>query len=306
MSTKIDTLTEQQLADRQLGIGGSDVAAILGLSPWKSPLDVYLEKVGEAGPIAANERMYWGQRLESIVADEYCTRHDRQVRRKRQTVVHKQYPWMRANIDRIVVNLDRLLECKTTGERNADRWGEPGSDEIPELYMAQVQHYLVVTGRQVADVAVLIGGQEYRDYTVEADREIRDLLLEEENRFWHDHVEARIPPAPRSVEEAARLWPSSRAAEVFATPEVEAACARLAEIRDEKKALEADEKEQKLLIQSQMGEADTLRDPDGRRTLATWSSNEQRALDTKALRAQYPELAEQFDKVTTVRRFLLK
>lgn len=306
MSTKIDTLTEQQLADRQLGIGGSDVAAILGLSPWKSPLDVYLEKVGEASPTQPNERMLWGQRLESLVADEYCTRHDRQVRRKRQTVVHKQYPWMRANIDRIVVNLDRLLECKATGERNADLWGEPGTDEIPELYMAQVQHYLIVCARPVIDVAVLIGGQEYRDYTVEADREIHDMLLDEEHRFWHEHVEARIPPAPRTIEEAAKLWPKHTDASVIATPDVEEACTHLAQIKEDKKEIEAQEKHWRLIVQKAMGEAGVLLDQDGKRPLATWKHQQQRQLDAKALRAAHPEIAEQFERVNEFRKFLLK
>jgi len=306
MGMKIDTLSEQQIAERQHGIGGSDVAAILGMSPWKSPLDVYLEKIGEAGYQPANERMYWGQRLESLVADEYCTRNKREVRRKHQAVVHKRYPWMRANIDRVVLNLDRLLECKTTSERNADRWGEPGSDQIPELYMAQVQHYLIVTGRGVADVAVLIGGQEYRDYTVEADGAIRDMLLEEENRFWHEHVEARVPPAPRSVEEAAKLWPKHTDASAIATADVQQAIEHLHSMREDKKEIEAQEKHWKLVVQQAMGDAGVLLDPDGKQQLVTWKHQEQRQLDTKALRNDHPELASEYERINSFRRFLLK
>jgi len=303
---QIDTLSEQQLADRRLGIGGSDVGAILGLSPWKSPLDVYYEKIGEAGPSMASERMYWGQRLEAVVAEEYCARHQRQVRRKKQTIVDKRRPWMRANIDRIVLRLDRLLECKTTGERNADQWGEPGSDQIPTLYMAQCQHYLVVTELPAIDVAVLIGGQEYRDYTVESDPEIRDMLIEEEHRFWHEHVEARVPPAPRSVEEAARLWPRHSDASAIATPEVEDACRRLAEIKAAKSELEREEKERKLEVEQAMGEAGVLLDADGRRTLAAWKHEQRSSIDTKALKSEQPEIAERYQRTTDMRRFLLK
>lgn len=306
MSTQIDTLSEKQLADRKLGIGGSDVAAILGISPWKSPLDVYLEKVGEAKPSASNERMYWGQRLEGLVADEYSRRTGNKVRRRNSTIVHSNYPWMRANIDRLVVNLDRLLECKTTGERNADQWGEPGTDQIPDLYMAQVQHYIVVTNREAVDVAVLIGGQEFRQYTVEGDREIADMLLEEENRFWHEHVLAGVPPAPRSVEEAAKLWPKHTDRSVIADTHVADAWQQLKETQEEKKRLESEEKELKLQIQQHMGDAAVLLDRDGRKQLATWKYQQQKRLDTKALKTEHPDLAEQYEAVNEFRRFLLK
>lgn len=303
---KSDTLTEQQIADRRHGIGGSDVAAILGLSPFKSPLDVYLEKVGEADSTEENERMYWGSRLESLVADEYSLRHDRKVRRRHQAVVHKKYTWMRANVDRIVINLDRLLECKTTSERNADLWGEPGTDQIPELYMAQVQHYIIVAQHAAIDVAVLIGGQEYRDYTVEADPEIRDMLLEEENRFWHEHVLAGVPPAPRSIEEAARLWPRHVDRSVIATDEVVAAIERLQAIKERGKEVEAEEKAAKLEIQQHMGDAGVLLDPDGRKPLATWKANEVTRLDGKRLRDEHPEIAQEYTNTTTQRRLLIK
>lgn len=303
---KSDTLTEQQIADRRHGIGGSDVAAILEMSPFKSPLDVYLEKIGEADSTQENERMYWGSRLESLVADEYSLRHDRKVRRRHQAVVHKKYTWMRANVDRIVINLDRLLECKTTSERNAELWGEPGTDEIPELYMAQAQHYLIVTGRPVIDVAVLIGGQEYRDYTVEADREIHDMLIEEEHRFWDEHVLRGVPPAPRSVEEAQRLWPKHTDRSVLADDPVVEVVNRLREVKDEQKRLEADEKDLKLHIQQYMGDAAVLFDPDGQKPLVTWKSNDVTRLDGKRLQAEQPHLAKQYMATTTQRRLLVK
>lgn len=306
MNRQADTLTDKQLADRAQGIGGSDVAAILGLSPWKSPLDVYLEKTGEAVPVEANERMLWGQRLEGLVADEYARRHDRQVRRKRQTIVHKRYDWMRANIDRIVIELNRDLECKTTGERNADLWGEPGSDEIPELYMAQVQHYLIVRDREVIDVAVLIGGQEYRDYTVEADAEIRDMLVEEEHRFWHEHVLAGVPPAPRTTEEAARLWPKHTDASVIADDLLAKIIEDLKGLQEKRKRLEAEEKAAKLEIQQHMGEAGTLLDPDGQKPLVTWKSTDVTRLDTKAIQKDHPDLAGRYSVTQTQRRLLLK
>jgi putative phage-type endonuclease len=137
MSAAINTAAmsrEDWLRERRRGIGGSEAAAILGLSPWATPLDVYLDKIGEGEDVEETEAMYFGTILEGVVADEFSRRTGLKVRRRNALLTHPDYPWMIANIDRMVVG-GGLLECKTCNAFN------PWNGVVPEHYQIQVQHY---------------------------------------------------------------------------------------------------------------------------------------------------------------------
>ncbi|HFD16301.1 MAG TPA: hypothetical protein ENJ38_08365 [Rhodospirillales bacterium] len=295
--------------DRTRGIGGSDAAAILGLSPWKTPLEVYLEKIGERQPQPDTAATYWGRVLEDVVAEEYARRTGARLRRVNRTLAHPRHPIILANLDREIVAHERgpgVLEVKTAARRSDD-WGDEGTDEIPEHYLAQVQHYLGVTGRGWADVAVLfLGDRRFAVYHIRRDDELVEALFGEELRFWREHVEPRVPPEPRTIDDIRRRWPRHEAGKVLvAPPDVMEAAEQLAALRAELKALEAREKELLAAIQKAMGDAERLDAPDGR-TLATWKAVTGRRLDTGALRRAHPDLARQFERETESRRFLLK
>lgn len=214
------------LRARRTGIGGSDIAAILGLSRWSSPLDVYLAKRGEMAPTEDNEPMYWGRVLEDVVAREFVQRTGRRVQRVNAQMRHPEHPWMIANIDRAIpvegsrARLDHagrllgasgVLEVKTASAFAADDWrGDDGSDSLPVYYAAQCMWYLGVTGLQACDVAALIGGQRYVHRVVERDDETIAALIEHGRRFWHDHVLAGKPPEPRNGEDVAKLFARDR------------------------------------------------------------------------------------------------
>ncbi|WP_300259405.1 lambda-exonuclease family protein [Clostridium sp.] len=180
------------LRERQKGIGGSDIGAILGLNKYKTAFEVYLEKtepileVGEQ-----SESAYWGDQFEEVVAKEFEKRTGKKVRRDRRHFQNKDYPFMVANIDRRVVGEDAILECKTANQYLAKEWE---SEEVPASYLVQVQHYLAVTGASKGYIAVLIGGQKFIWKEVERDNELIEYIIEAEKEFWN-MVQEKTPPA---------------------------------------------------------------------------------------------------------------
>lgn len=182
---------EQWLADRRKGIGGSDVAAILGLNPWRSPFDVYLEKIDEAPPREVGEAAYWGGVLEDVVSREFAKRTGLKVQRRNALLQHPEHEFMVASLDREIVAKPRgVLEAKTTSAWNRDEWGD---DKAPDAYVLQVMHYLAVTGYTYGYLAVLIGGNNFRMARVDRDEELIAYLIEREAEFWR-RIETRTPP----------------------------------------------------------------------------------------------------------------
>ena len=201
---------EEWLKIRQTGIGGSDAAAVAGLSRFRSPLQVYMEKLGLTEPQEETEAMYWGKKLEDLVAEEFSIRTGMKLRRRNETLRHKDYPWMIAHVDRLIVGKDEGLECKTAGAYKADEWQ---GDDIPWEYAIQCYHYMAVTGYSAWWIAVLIGGNRFIYKRIERDEEIIANLIKIESDFWNNHVVKRIPPDPdgstASTEFVKSLYPKS-------------------------------------------------------------------------------------------------
>ena len=135
---------EEWLKVRKLGLGGSDMAAVLGLSPWRSPIDVWLDKTSDTVEEKESEPMYWGNVLEEVVAQEFAKRSGYKVRNNNFTLQSEEYPYLLANIDREIVGLDAGLECKTANAFKANEWD---GDNVPDAYYIQCQHYMAVTGK---------------------------------------------------------------------------------------------------------------------------------------------------------------
>ncbi|MCK5602613.1 YqaJ viral recombinase family protein [Candidatus Pacearchaeota archaeon] len=294
---------EQWLAERKLGIGGSDAPAVLGLSKWRTPLEVYQEKTGEIDTSGVDSpAMYWGRTLEPVVRQRYSDEEGVTVIVP-DAIVSEKYPFMRANIDGYT-NDGRLIEIKTA--RFPDGWGEPGTDEIPQMYLIQVQHCMIVTGLQVADVPVLISGQDYRKYIVEEDRELQQMIIDIEADFWNNHVLTNIPPEPVSLAEVQRRYVQSQDSIILANSEVRDAVAELNSVKRDKKQLEIDEERLKTIIMKFMGSNDKLMHGD--RLLTTWkSAKPSMRFDAKAFKAANPDLHKEFTKAgKPSRRFLVK
>lgn len=182
---------------RKTGIGSSDAAAAVGLSPYKSQLELWMEKTGRDGvlpkcdPKDESSATYWGNILEPIVAAHYTRRTGLRVRRVNAVLQHPNLTWMLANIDREVLGSGdvQILECKTAGIQGARLWREG----VPEYVEIQVQHQLAVTGKEAADVAVLLGGQTLEIHRIKRDDTLIARLIKLEAHFWQ-YVERDIPP----------------------------------------------------------------------------------------------------------------
>jgi putative phage-type endonuclease len=297
---------EDWLKERMAGIGGSDAAAVMGLSKWKTPLDVFLEKRGEiAADFVDSEPMKWGRLLEPVVRQEYAERSGQVVRLTPNEVIrHPKLPFMLCTPDGITES-GRLYEGKCA--RTSDGWGEEGTDQIPEAYWIQVQHSLIVTKLSVADVAVLIGGSDFRVYEVPADPDIHGTIIDIESAFWR-MVEAGEPPAPKTVEDAQRRFRSVRpGSERTATQEVEDIVGNLRSVRAQIAELEGIEEMHRALVMGFLGDAEVLTDLKGK-TLATWKQAKAATrFDTATFKADSPDLYAQYLKAgEATRRFLLK
>lgn len=182
---------QKWLQTRNAGIGGSDASVIVGLNPYKSPYQLWLEKTGqaEAPDLSGNQYIYWGHKNEANIADWFEEDTGKKVR-KLGTLRSRAHPFMIANVDRAVMGEDAGLEIKTAGVSQAKKWK---GDEIPDAYYCQCLHYLAVTGADRWYIAVLIGGNEAIRKTVERNDEDIKALIEAEKDFW-DHVVTRTPP----------------------------------------------------------------------------------------------------------------
>jgi len=290
---------------RATGIGGSDLAAVLGLSKWKTPLQLYREKRGECEDQPDNEPMRWGRALEDVIRQRYAEETGATV----EVPGHMRHPvhsFIVGHLDGIATlpnGQTVVLEIKTA--RHGEGWGEEGTDEIPQEYLLQVQHYLFVAGLDQADVAVLIAGSDFRIYRIKADAELQAMLLDACREFWQ-RVQDGNPPAPMSAADCQSLWPAPQRDEREASADTVAKVAELAAVRAQIADLESQKESLETAIKSELADASDL--TYGGRTLATWRSVKGRTtLDAKRLEQERPDVFATYARQgTPYRRFLLK
>jgi putative phage-type endonuclease len=173
---------------RKQGVGASEAAVAVGLSPWASPFDLWEQKRGLSDGVAFSERMEWGKRLEAVIAAKFSEEHEMSVYPNSYGVFRSdKYPFMQATPDYWLSGQSGLVECKTAAHEK--EW----QDGIPEQYMCQVQHTYAVIDVPIIWVAVLFGGNKYRDYEVPRDEAYINFLIAEEAEFWA-HVLDGTPP----------------------------------------------------------------------------------------------------------------
>ena len=212
MSAKILASTENMayedwLEYRKHGIGGSDASVVCGISRYKSPVELWMEKTDQLPSQEAGEAAYWGSQLEALVRAEFTKRTGIEVNQIKQLLQSGEHPFMLANLDGICEVPDVgtcIFEAKTASAFKADEW----EDTIPDEYQLQVQHYMAVTGCAGAYIAVLIGGNAFRWKFIERDEELISMLIELESAFWN-HVQDVTPP-PLDGSEASAKFLSER------------------------------------------------------------------------------------------------
>lgn len=298
--------TQDLVAERLTGLGGSDAAAIFGLSPWKSALDVYLEKTGAVPPedISSKPAVKHGADLEAVVASWYAEETGERVRRVNKTLRHPKYPFIIGHIDRDIVGKPKLLEVKCAGARAAAQWGPSGSQELPEHYRFQVMHYIAVKDYDAADLAAFLGVGDLRIYTIERDNEMIEAMIETLSEFWA-RIQERRPPEPQSLSDVAKLYPLATAEKsVVADAERAGFLNDIRVVREEIDALEAHESELKKWLQAFMGDAEVLLGPDGKK-LAQWKNETRSRFDSASFKEKHPELHAAFTSASTSRVFRL-
>jgi putative phage-type endonuclease len=297
----VDTRTldrGQWLEVRQGGIGSSDAATAVGLNPYKSQLELWIEKTGRvpANPESPgiDDPRYWGTMLEPFVAAAYQAKTGNKVRRINAVLQHPTFNFMLANIDREVVGSPevQILECKTAGEFGSRLW----RDGVPEYVQLQVQHQLAVTGKQAADVAVVLCGQQLEIHRIERDDEIIARLIVLETRFW-EMVQQNIEPPADGSESSARalrqIYLGNDTSLDFRQDE--ALCQTFSSLAALK--TELDDKEQlaerlKQTIQQAMGDGSRALFAAGEVTYKR--SKDGTSIDSKRLAADFPQIASQY------------
>ncbi|GIO25356.1 YqaJ viral recombinase family protein [Oceanobacillus sp. J11TS1] len=297
---------QEWLHERTKGIGGSDAGVVLGLNKWKTPFELWLDKTGQSEvEDTAGEAAYFGNLLEDVVAKEFEVRTGKKVRKNNFMLQHPEHSFIMANIDRKVVGENALLECKTANAFLAKDWE---SEEIPESYLVQVQHYLGVTGYEKAYIAVLIGGQKFIWKEIERDEELIQMIFDAEVHFWKHHVQGNIPPA-LDGSSAAEKFLKERYAEVEEGKTIDLAfdykdkLDNLLELKQQIKRLQEIAKQTENEIKYELKEAET-----GfvKNYQVNWKPVTQNRVDSKLLKNKYPDVYNSVLKQSQYRKFDVK
>lgn len=311
MSATVLTSTENMpyadwLEYRKRGIGGSDASVVCGISRYKSPVELWMEKTNQIPCQGAGEAAYWGTQLEAMVRTEFSKRTGVEVRRVLQLLQSAEYPFMLANLDGVCEHPDLgtcVFEAKTASAYKAGEW----DDAIPDEYMLQIQHYMAVTGYQGAYIAVLIGGNTFRWRFVARDEGLIASLIELEAGFWN-HVKDGTPPPLDGSNAAVRFlseqFPNSTPQSQIILPDTAAellrqyedACEQLEDIAQQKQQAEN-------LLKQMMGENEIGKLENH---IVTWKSIAQERLDSKTLKAEHPALYRKYTNRTSYRRFSVR
>ena len=266
--------TTQFHADRLTGLGGSDLGAILGLNPYRTPHDVWLEKTRRHTTEVDGIHLRHGQWNEQFIADEYTRATGLRTQRYNAMLRHPEAPLI-GHVDRLIVpegakvasykteiRTDRGLECKTASAFAAGRdseWGPSGTDQVPQSYLLQVAAYQALTGCPQWDLAALIGNADLRIYHFTRDLELEGYLIEEASRWWRDYVVSDTPPPPSSELEARQRWPGHTPGKVLdADPTLYTDLTTLARLKAEIRAKEKEEQALKDRILPALADAEVV------------------------------------------------
>lgn len=296
------------LERRRQGIGGSDIATILGLSTFSSELEVYYEKV-DGTEREQTEQMAIGQDIEAWILDRWDekTEKDGWIAEQRIIVRSDQHPFLLHSPDALLVepwgphqgwigSPGAIAGIEVKNIRSDQHW-----DPLPEYYMAQVQHGLLCSGLDRWIVVALVGGQKIITREVEPDIEWHGRIVAAAERFWTAHIVPNVPPEPDGSESANRAlerrWDTSAGkcevdAELWATYRLKKTVAEAAE-KDLHRAQQR--------IQAAMGDSE-IATVDGKK-VATWKVSTRSSVDVRRLREEEPKLAEKYQVTKPTRIF---
>lgn len=292
---------------RKESIGGSDCGSILGMNKWESPYSLWVKKVYPdliKEDQSENEFIYWGNELEDIVAKEFERRTNKKVRRHNYMMYHKNYDFISANVDRVVIGENALLECKTASEYKKGEWQD---DNVPGSYMAQCYHYMSVTGVDRVYIAVLIGGNHFVWKTIERDDEVIEQIIKKEVEFWNDYVVTKTPPpvdGSDATSEALNVfWQDTKNSSIVVEDSEASYFKAIQSINKQIKELQSEKKGYENSLKELLGENEKAV-TNGYE--ATWKPQQQKRIDSKRLKEEQPEIYEKYIKEVKSRPFKVK
>lgn len=273
---------------RHLRIGASDVAAILGISPFKTPYDVWCEKKQIEKYIAqeTTDAMKWGNILEPVVGN-YCKDYFStlpQLNIKQNDIIlyanqerplsqHPLFDFIGVELDGWIPSQNIPLEIKTANAFSASEWGESGTCDFPMYYVVQLATQCNVMGADKGILAVLIGGNTFKWYLYESNRELEEEILYKITRFWNENVLEDIPPAPTNIEDCKNIYRKvSLKSSLVADDNTKFIANEIKYIKESIKALEKKESELKYMIMANLREKENLIDENGV-LLCSWRQN---------------------------------
>ena len=303
ISTK-DLSHEEWLRYRKQGIGGSDAGAICGLNPYVSPMSIFYEKTSSEIEDYDNESMRQGRDLEDYVAQRFMEETGLKVRRSHAMYQSEEYPFMLANVDRLISGENMGLECKTASAYNSDKWI---GDSVPAHYELQCHHYMMVTGANAWYLAVVILGKEFKYKKIERDEELIQNLTVIEKDFWENHVLTDTIPDPDgsavSDEVISRYFPSALKKIIPLPYDLNEQLKRREEIILLSKKLTQEQNQIEQQIKLYMGEYEMAFNEHYR---VSWSNVDTVRIDSKRLKEERPDLYRDFAKSSQSRRFTVK
>jgi len=311
----MNAVTEQIKLDRSKFIGGSDAAAILGVSPWATPVELWMQKTGKAAPEPVDpvrERIFArGKKLEPVILDMVMDKlrergHDVQLIATNERYTDPEHSFMSCEIDfEMMLDGEHINgDCKSVIGFARKKWGEEDTEDVPIEYAAQFMHGLMITGRRRCLVAALIGLDDVAIYWVNRDDETIAAMREKEVAFWNDHVQGDTPPDTFTFDDVKALFPGDNGLSIDATPELAIKVKELAGVKAQIQDLEEAEEVLKHDIADFINPFAILKF-DGKE-IASWKAQSAARFDVKAFQEAEPELAAKFIKTTTTRVLRLK
>ena len=298
--------------DRSKYIGGSDIGALLGLSKFKSPLEVWMEKTGKEIKKLDSMPLRFGSFAEGFVASEYSRATGFELMHDESIYLHPEHSFMSAHIDRFVLDggasaPSRILECKTANPFSSSDWGEAGSDQVPMSYLCQCIWYMAITGIDKTDLAVLFGNSDFRIYEIARDPVLEALVIAKASAFWNEHVLKDIPPPVQSEADCQTLFSKGDPAKsIEAGQETIELTKRLRLLNSEIDVREEEISSIKQTIMQSMEDAEIL--TFAGKVLATWKAPKPSfRLDSKRFELEHPDLAMSYKlPIQNSRRLVIK
>ena len=294
---------KEWLKYRKKGIGGSDAGAVCGLNPYRTAMQVYNDKTSDTIEEIDNEAMRQGREFEDYVARRFTEATGKKVRRANAMFCHESYPFMLADVDRMVVGENAGLECKTASPFMAEHWKD---GKIPLSYQIQCYHYMTVCNADAWYIAVLIYGRDFKYYRLERDESMLADLVRIEQDFWENHVQKRILPEPdgsKLADSVIAEYYKNSVAEILPLKGFDDKLRRRQELKEDMEQMEREKKKIEQELKLYLGEAELA---ENERYRVSWKSVSSNRVDESRLKEEQPEIYARYQKVIQSRRLTVK